>query len=525
MNNFWKALPDNNHTKLSEDQLKTTAESLGILSGKDLLKKASQHNDPPDHHKHLILPKSEKAQILDDAFIEKMITYDREQEDRKFFSKNTKQCKKPKSFPSKGQCSGYNLMKYFESCGWKFGIIEDLPCYYNSENGAWYPINSEAGRRRFMRLLDDNDKSGFEIDMLDKIAEAILSNAKVHNVLAFDNEFYLINFLDGVYDIRDGTVLAHSSEYLFLYCLNAYTYQIKDSYIDGELLMTYLNNSFEGDQTKTDTLGEIIGVSISKIRNQKQAFILYGKTSSGKSVALNVISSLLCEDFVSALSLTQLGGKFEMSELSGSWLNTSSEIPAMKGIKADMFKRITGNDPIHAERKCKTGFKTRIHAMMLFAVNTMPTVPEPDEAYYARLRILEFEHTVPKENWISNIENRLINEELGYILQFAIEGLKRYIDNGMEISGKEESDNTVCEAKVTVNSFSEFANDCLETCSDEFYILNSELFSCYEEYCIKNHMNKECNNICSQYLTLNFNAQRVQVGKNRDRGYKGIRFK
>lgn len=300
-----------------------------------------------------------------------------------------------------------------------------------------------------------------------------------------------------------------------------YTYFLP--YHDGSLLSTYLEKSFNGNQEKVDTLGEIFGVAISSIRDQKQMFYLYGPASCGKSVALNILHGLICEEFVSSLSFKQLGGDFELSELCGSCLNLSSEIPTIKGKAAEILKRITGNDISHGKRKGKTGRKMLVRALLVFATNTLPHVAGDDEAFYSRFRVLRYDHTIPKTEWIRNIDRIILKEELGYVLRFAIEGLKRYIANGMEITGKEESDSFVYESRLEENSFSDFASQFISV-SDNDIVMNEELFSAYNDYCNRNHLKPKCDRDCSQILTSCYNATRYKKGKSRSRGYKGIRL-
>lgn len=510
---------------LSEDKIREMSKSLNILSfeeEKAHIDSLTEDNDYPYELENDWIPSSfiEKLPDIDENVVKDMEKHDRAKKDKEFFDKNTQNVQPKTKLTEKDSKNGQKILRYLQEDDWEFAAIDGSPLFYNEYNGTWYPLRTIIGQMKLLSALSSKEKEIINIESVNKLAEAILSNHSLSHRKLIEPEPNLINFEDGIFDIYTERVLPHSSKYLFRYCLDASTHDIADTYQSGELFSHYLDSSFNGNQDKIDTLGEIFGLALSTIRDQKQMFFLYGPASSGKSVALNILKGLIGDEFVTSLSFKQLGGRFELSELNGSWLNLSSEIPNIKGKAADVIKRITGNDDVHAECKGKTGYKTHINALLVFATNTLPHAAD-DHAFYSRFRVLEYGNTIPKTEWVKDIDRRILAEESGFVLRFAIDGLKRYLTNNMEITCYDESEICIENSRIEENSFSEFSNRYI-TVSEGSIVMNSDLFEAYEDYCKRNHLETVDSRTRNRILTSCFNAQTYRYGKNRDRGYIGI---
>lgn len=158
--------------------------------------------------------------------------------------------------------------------------------------------------------------------------------------------------------------------------------------------------------------------------------------------------------------------------------------------------------------------------MLVFATNTLPHAAD-DHAFYSRFRVLEYGNTIPKTEWVKDIDRRILAEESGFVLRFAIDGLKRYLTNNMEITCYDESEICIENSRIEENSFSEFSNRYI-TVSEGSIVMNSDLFEAYEDYCKRNHLETVDSRTRNRILTSCFNAQTYRYGKNRDRGYIGI---
>ena len=203
-------------------------------------------------------------------------------------------------------------------------------------------------------------------------------------------------------------------------------------------------------------------------------------------------------------------------------LNVSGEAPDITAKRLDIFKTIVGNDAIMAEHKGKDGFYMRNYALLIFAANNMPEISIPDDAYYNRLRIIRYNKSVDKSMQINNLPERLYKESLGTILRFAIDGLKRFIDNEMELTHIEMSDRYVDEYRNDANSFMSFITQFVKYESNSI-LLSRDLFRAYSEYCFQNMLKPIGTNKCSSMLLGKFSeASKATSGHSGDKCYRGL---
>lgn len=424
--------------------------------------------------------------------------------------------------PTKQNYSSHNMVKYLLAHGVIFRTIDNIPYIYSNANGTFYPIDTPEGRAVLINESPEEIRALLEIEKINKIIPIISTFSETKSKIISDNSGRYINFLDGVYDIFTEEVLPHSETYSFRYCINANSYDIDTDWHTSYYLNLYLQNSFQGAEYKIEMLQEIMGVAISTIRNCKIAFFLHGKSNSGKSVALNILKNLFLPAFCSTLSFEQLNAKFEPALLLGKWINISGEAPDLTANRISSFKNLVGNGTITTSFKGKDGFNLSNMALMIFACNEMPQINIPDTAFYNRIRILTYDYSLPKKEWIPDIEDHLL-EEKGALLAFAIQGLRRFINNGYELTNILESNYNVERYKSSSNSFASFANDCIEEC-DGAFLPSGEIDRIYRKYCNCNGFKPLANNVWSRIICELFATERSKKGHSCTRGYSGIRF-
>lgn len=415
----------------------------------------------------------------------------------------------------------FKCIEYILDNGVTASRLNDDIIIYQPSNGVWYYLRSKIGRQILYNNIPIEVMERFDLDKCSKIYDSIEVYPRLRTcTIEPDPESkYLLNFLDGVYDCRTGEIYPHDPGFMFFYCIQARASDIENDY-DSPLFRSYLENSLQNDEAKITTLQEIMGVALSTIRDQKISFFLLGKSNSGKSVILNVLGMFL-SGFVSNISFSQLNNQFAPALLLGKWLNISGEMSDLSDNKVQTFKNVVGNDSIMTSFKGKDGFALKNNALFIFGANSMPTVTKTDQAYFNRLRILSYDVAVPKEKWVDNLAERMFHEEKGYLLRFAIDGLLRFIKNGMELTYINMSDDLVESYKYSSNSFIEFANASIRYCPGQ-KLKSSDIRSAYERFCKRNDMKALAANICSSILKELFDTERTTVGHSGDKGFTNL---
>lgn len=199
----------------------------------------------------------------------------------------------------------------------------------------------------------------------------------------------------------------------------------------------------------------------------KKALFLVGPTDSGKGTFLKVIEKMFGFENVATQSLHSLTDtRWGPHSLFGRAINIRNEISRRDVKNPQKFKELTGGeDPIDAEDKGESKYKFIVTQKLLFATNQFPEVEGADDAFYNRLLFASFPNRVPDSRKDHDLDEKL-EDELPGILNWAIEGLARLLDN------KQFTDVRDQQAKESlVEQFGgleeRFAHACLDITGDD----------------------------------------------------------
>lgn len=113
--------------------------------------------------------------------------------------------------------------------------------------------------------------------------------------------------------------------------------------IEKSVYEKYLKSTFSGKYSYLmEDFEELLGLIFSSQRTLKMASIFYGKSNTGKTVALNMIANLIAHEFVSYVSFSQFSEEFAVANLAGKAVNISGEISGINGLGVvDSWERVT----------------------------------------------------------------------------------------------------------------------------------------------------------------------------------------
>jgi putative DNA primase/helicase len=252
--------------------------------------------------------------------------------------------------------------------------------------------------------------------------------------------------------------------------------------------------------------------------------VFVGAEAAGKSTLLSVIQELILgSENVSNIAWQDLSHRFKPAELFGKLANIFADLPT-KGIEdGSMFKALTGEDYIMAERKNKDPFNFKPFARMMFSVNdNLPrNYGDRSGGFYRRLIVIRFSKTIPQEQRDPNLRERLAVERDG-IFMWALDGLKRLMANSYQFTETQRTQDELQRYKVENNSALLFAE---ERCSrdKDAECMREDLFNKYRDYCIKNGLKS------MSQITFNKDIESLGVERSRDNvsrrnTWKGIRY-
>lgn len=206
---------------------------------------------------------------------------------------------------------------------------------------------------------------------------------------------------------------------------------------EGSMLHRLIYGAFKDDPdaaAKIDLVGEILGAAAfgmaTRIK-QPKAFIFLGETASnGKSTIAGLLSCLLPAGSVSSIAPASFSDEKRIVHLAGKAANVADELSA-NAVAGEAFKAaITGN-PIEGRDVFKSVISFRPRALHCFTTNVLPRFSGGiDRGLKRRLVVLTFNRTIPDNEIIEDISDRIQRDELDLLLGFAIAGAQRLRRNG-----------------------------------------------------------------------------------------------
>ncbi|MDM0887036.1 phage/plasmid primase, P4 family [Clostridium perfringens] len=333
----------------------------------------------------------------------------------------------------------------------------------------------------------------------------------------FNRNPYLVNVRNGLLDIRDMSFKEHTPSYLSTVQLNVeYNPQV-----DCPQFKKFLNEVL--DCKLIPLVQEIVGYLLTTNTASQKAFVFWGPARTGKSTLLWVVEYLLLgKKNVSNIPWQEIGDKFKTAELLGKLANVFSDLPSKSIDDTGIFKVVTGEDYLMAEKKNKNPFKFKPFARLVFSCNELPrNYVDRTEGFYRRLIIVPFSRQIDKSKIDKALKYKFQREKEG-ILNWALEGLKRLYENNFEFSENELTDGVKKEYKRENNNVISFVEECCEIDS-LFSCSRIEIYEAYKEFCVEAGLKALSQIKFNKELEGNFNITRSRSGKLRL--WNGVRIK
>jgi len=314
---------------------------------------------------------------------------------------------------------------------------------------GYYKESENYIRHEVQRIMKDKVTESLKREVLGSLKDKTL----VFKETPVDKKF--INLDNGIYDIKTQKLLAHSPEYFF-------TWKLPVSY-DPACVCENIQRSLQGLLREDDIrlLQEWMGYCLYRDYGLKKAVILVGEQNTGKSTVIKLFEALVGRENVSGVSLDKLtSDKYSTAHLRDKFINLYDDLSYKDVNDNGVFKMATGNGLVTGEFKYGDQFHFQNHAKLTFACNKIPSVKDThDDAYFGRWMIIEFNRQIEKKD--PNIFAKMsTDKELSGLLNFALEGLNRIIEQG-EFSYNKTEDEIKEQMLKSGSPVAQFAYDYL----------------------------------------------------------------
>ncbi|WP_417251054.1 phage/plasmid primase, P4 family [Castellaniella sp.] len=245
----------------------------------------------------------------------------------------------------------------------------------------------------------------------------------------WDADVWFINTPGGVVDLRTGRLQAHKRE-------NRMT-KITTATPKGEpaLWLSFLDDVTGGDQDLQAYLQRVVGYCLTGSTAAHALFFLYGTGANGKSVFVNVVTTILGDYAANAAMDTFMDVRgdrhpTDLAGLRGARMVSSIETEQGRRWSESKVKAITGGDKISARFMRQDFFEYTPQFKLIIAGNHKPSIRNVDEAMRRRLHLIPFTVTVPPDRRDGQLTEKLLAERDG-ILAWAVQGCLDWQRDGL----------------------------------------------------------------------------------------------
>jgi putative DNA primase/helicase len=349
--------------------------------------------------------------------------------------------------------------------------------FFEKKNGVYKKTEVEVIEKKiYDKMLPEYAKANHIKDTLQQLKLMVYSDEDLYDVEQLKGK---INFKNGLYDISSKTLINPSSDIKTALQINA-TYNPDAT---CPRFQKFLDEAV--DKQDQLILQEMVGYLLTTETRAEKAFILYGPGRTGKSTFLKVIEYILGEEHVSNVPLQYLSQKFYIGRLYGKLLNTFADLPSKSLDDTGVFKALISGDRVFAEDKFKDPFFFRCTARLLFSCNELPAnYVDRSEGFFRRLLIIPFTNQIEQDKVDPHLFEKLI-EEVDGIVQWALIGLHRLIENNFQFSHSDSSERLLHQYRKESNNVIWFV--------EEYCILDlratikgQDLYRFYKMKCLEN---------------------------------------
>lgn len=248
---------------------------------------------------------------------------------------------------------------------------------------------------------------------------------------------YELNTPAGAVDLRTGALLAPDPAALH----TRTTTVVPDLTAVPHRWLRFLAETFAGDAAMTTYVQRLLGLSIIGTVLEQILPFAHGEGSNGKTTLLEVAERLIgTGDTGYAMSApselllktTHPGHPTEIARLAGARFVLTSELEEGERFAEARVKKLTGGDTLSGRFMGQDFFDFRpTHTIWLLA-NHQPAVRSGGPAFWRRLKLIPFLHTVPPERRDPHLIDTLIDDEGPAILAWIITGARDYLTAGLE---------------------------------------------------------------------------------------------
>ena len=371
-----------------------------------------------------------------------------------------------------------------------FKTVRDTKEIYYFNDGIYHPDGETIIANIAEDFMDDLTSTHNKNEVVGYIKDSNYIERELFNI---DPDY--INLKNGIYNIKTKEFIGHNPSFLFIN-------EIPVNY-DPEAkcpkILKFLSEVIYPEDVVT--LQEFFGYCLYRRHHIHKSCMFIGEGKNGKSTTINLLSAMLGKENVCSRELFQLiNDKFAVADVYGKLANLAADITATALKQTGLFKALTGEDLVSAEKKFKGAFSFRNYAKFIFSANKLPRSPDKSYAFYRRWILISFPNTFVGSQCNSNLIDELTtSEELSGLLNWAVEGLERLLKQG-DFSYNKTVEEVAEQYETLSNPVYSFVKKFLKPLVNGA-ILKDEVWERYVKWCKENKLSVVPRNMLTRELS------------------------
>lgn len=305
-------------------------------------------------------------------------------------------------------------------------------------------------RHLMNEAIEDSWKRQYERDILD----GLIREVPTIDISNIDDSFIPVN--NGVFNLNSEELIPYDDSMFFT--RKSPVNFIKEA--DCPKFLGALREIVCGDERLLMCIQEIFGYTLINNTKGERAFYFIGVGSNGKSFIAEILANMVGVANVSNIPLSRFSEKFGTEGLIDKSVNIANENEIGNAISTENLKIFVSGDRTSIARKYKGDLNYKSTCKMIFLLNKLPDTLDNTHGYYRKILIVPFNRIFQQEEMDKNLKEKVL-EELSGVLNWAIEGAKRLINNDYKFTECEAIEKVTKAYKEEQNPVESFLKDAL----------------------------------------------------------------
>lgn len=304
------------------------------------------------------------------------------------------------------------------------------------------------------------------------------------SVERFDSDPLLLNCKNGVVNLKTGTLVAHSPQQRFTYCVPV-DYDPNADYVEWVEFL----NTVTAKPEIVDYLHMAVGYTATGLTQEECLFYVHGPSRSGKGTFVETLLYVLPKPLGVQADFSTFTAKregdmqnFDLAPLKPARFVAASESNKYDTLNEAKIKTATGGDWIRCAFKHKDHFEYRPQFKIWLVSNHPVKGDVDDDAFWGRVKVIEFPNSfLGKED--KTLKRRMKSSEiLRGILRWIVEGSMAWFASPGGLNAPQAVMNATNARRNDLDFVQQWIDECCKSDATA-WTPNSDIRASYEQWC------------------------------------------